>query len=85
MDAHLLYILAIALVVICLAKFVFHLNGKKLVALIVNAVIGFVVIWLINWTGLIHIPLNIITSLVVGVFGVPGVVVLIVLVLLGVI
>ncbi len=85
MDTHLLYILAIALIVICLAKFVFHLNGKKLVALIVNAIIGFVVIWVINWTGLIHIPLNIITSLVVGIFGLPGVVLLVLLVLLKVI
>ena len=74
-----LKILVIALIVILIAKFIFHLNGKKLIALIVNAIIGFVVIWVINWTGLVHIPLNLITSLVAGVFGLPGVIVLIIL------
>ncbi len=80
-----LKILIIALIVILVAKFLFHVKGKELIALIVNALVGFLVIWLINYTGLITIPLNIITSLVVGVFGIPGVIVLIVLVLIGVI
>ena len=80
-----LKILVIALIVILIAKFIFHLNGKKLIALIVNAIIGFVVIWVINWTGLVHIPLNLITSLVAGVFGLPGVIVLIILAVVGII
>ena len=80
-----LMILAVALVVILLCKFLFNVNGSKLVGLIINAIIGFAILWLINYTGLVSIPLNIVTSLVVGVFGLPGVVLLIILALLGVI
>ena len=80
-----LKIAAIALVVILIAKFLFHLNGKKLLSLIVNAVVGLIVLWLINLTGLITLPINIITCLLVGVFGVPGVILLILLVLVGII
>ena len=80
-----LMIIGIALVVILLSKFLFHVDGSKLVGLIVNAIIGFAILWLINYTGLVSIPLNIITSLVVGILGLPGVVILIILALLGVI
>lgn len=79
-----LMILGIALVVILLCKFLFHVDGSKLVGLIVNAVIGFAILWLINYTGLVSIPINIITALIVGIFGLPGVVVLIILALIGV-
>lgn len=80
-----LKIAAIALIVILIAKFLFHLNGKKLVSLIVNAIVGLIILWLINLTGLITLPINIITCLLVGIFGVPGVILLILLVLLGII
>lgn len=80
-----LKIAIIALIVILIAKFVLNLDGKKIKALIINAVIGCLVIWLINWTGLVSIPLNIITSLVVGIFGLPGVIILVILVFCGII
>ncbi len=80
-----LKILVIALIVILVAKFVFKVGGKTLIGLVVNAVVGFVVLWIINWTGLVSIPMNIVTWLVAGAFGVPGVVILIVLAVLGVI
>ena len=79
-----LKILIIALIVIVVAKFVFKIGGKTLIGLIVNAIVGFLILWLINLTGLISIPMNIITWLIAGVFGVPGVVLLIILVLVGV-
>jgi inhibitor of the pro-sigma K processing machinery len=79
-----LMILGIALVVILLCKFLFHVDGSILVGLIVNAIIGFAILWLINYTGLVSIPINIITALIVGIFGLPGVVVLIILALIGV-
>ena len=80
-----LKIAAIALVVILIAKFLFGLNGRKLLSLIVNAIVGLIILWLINLTGLISLPINIITCLLVGVFGVPGVILLVLLVLLGII
>lgn len=80
-----LKIALIALVVILIAKFLFRLNGRKLIGLIINAIIGLVILWLINLTGLIYLPINIITCLLVGIFGVPGVILLIILVLVGII
>ena len=79
-----LKIAGIALLVIIALKFLFNLNLKKVVGLIINALVGMLVLWLINWTGLVSIPINIITCLVVGIFGIPGTIVLIVLALLGV-
>ncbi len=79
-----LKIAGIALLVILALKFLFHLDLKKVIGLIINAVIGMIALWLINWTGLVSIPINIITCLVVGIFGVPGTIVLIILSLLGV-
>ena len=80
-----LKIAAIALIVILIAKFLFGFSGKKLLSLIINAVVGLIILWLINLTGLITLPINIITCLLVGVFGVPGVILLILLVLVGII
>ena len=80
-----LKIALIALVVILVAKFLLHLDGKKLIGLVLNAVIGLIILWLINLTGLIYLPINIITCLLVGIFGVPGVILLIILVLVGIV
>ena len=74
----------IALIVILAAKFLLHLNLKKVIGLIINAIVGMIVLWIINYTGLVVIPINIITCLVVGIFGIPGTIVLVVLALLGV-
>lgn len=78
----LIIIIAVALLI---AKFVLHLGGKTLIGLIINAIVGFLVLWVINWTGIIAIPINIITSLVVGILGLPGLLILIVLKLLHII
>ena len=79
-----LKIAGIALLVILAAKFILHLDLKKVIGIAINALIGMAILWLINLTGLVSIPINIITCLVVGILGVPGTVVLIVLSLLGV-
>jgi len=80
-----LVLVVAALVVLALAKFVLHLSLGKLIGLAINAVIGFVVLYVLNLTGLVSIPLNIVTALVAGIFGLPGVIVLIILTVLGVI
>ena len=79
-----LKILLIAVAVIVIAKFVFKVAGKELIALIVNAAVGFLILWLINYFGLVSIPMNIVTILVAGLLGVPGVIILIILAFLGV-
>lgn len=75
----------IALIVILAAKFLLHLNLKKVIGLIINAIVGMIVLWIINYTGLVVIPINIITCLVVGIFGIPGTIFLIILALIGLI
>ena len=80
-----LTMILIALVVIVLAKYVLNLDLGKIVGLIINAIVGLIVLWLINKTGLVTIPLNIITCLVVGILGLPGVIILILLALIGII
>lgn len=79
-----LKIAGIAMLVILAAKFILHLDLKKVIGIAINALIGMIALWFINLTGLVSIPINIITCLVVGIFGVPGTIVLIVLSLLGV-
>ncbi len=73
-----------AILVILVAKFVLHVGVKTIVGLVLNAVFGFIVLYVINLTGLIAIPLNIVTSLVVGILGVPGVIILIILTVMGI-
>ena len=84
MPSYLTLLIAIA-VVFVVAKFILHFSLKKIIGLVINSLIGFAILYVINLTGIITIPINIITCLVVGIFGVPGVLVLIALVLLHVI
>ena len=81
-------IIIIAIVVLLLAKFVLNLNIKRIIELIINILLGIVVLWLINRFGGslgISIPINLITALVVGVLGLPGVIILLLLNLIGII
>ena len=55
---------------------------KKVLKLVFNTIIGGAIIYIINLIGAsfgFHIGLNIITSLVVGILGIPGAILLIIL------
>ena len=83
-----LTIILTAIVVLLLAKFVFHVNLKRIIELVINVLLGILVLWLINRFGGslgINIPVNIITGLVLGVLGLPGVIILLLLNLIGII
>ncbi len=85
---HYLTIILIAIIVLLLAKFIFRVNARRLIELIVNIILGLIVLWLINKFGGslgIAIPINFITALVVGILGVPGVIILVLLNLIGII
>ena len=81
---NLLYILIVACVVLIIAKFLLHLTPKKLYVMIVNIVFSLLVIWILNYFGIIAVPINWITILLVGILGIPGVLFCVVLVLLGI-
>ena len=58
---------------------------KKILKLILNSILGGIIIYLINLIGAnfgFHIGLNFITSIIVGLLGIPGVVCLIIVKLL---
>ncbi len=78
----------IAAIVLLLAKFVLKVSPRRLIELVINILLGIIVIWLINTFGGslgISIPLNFLTALVVGVLGIPGVIILVLLNLIGII
>ena len=81
---NLLYILIVACVVLIIAKFLLHLTPKKLYAMIVNILFSLLVIWILDYFGIVSIPINWITILLVGILGIPGVLFCVVLVLLGI-
>lgn len=71
------FIIAIAVLFIVLK--ILSLPMKLIIKLVVNGLIGGVVIWLINLIGAsfgFAITLNWITALVVGILGIPGVIIL---------
>lgn len=64
---------------------IFIVPIKKILKLIINSVLGGIVIFLINIIGAnfgFHIGLNLVTSILIGVLGIPGVVCLIIVKLL---
>lgn len=64
---------------------IFILPIKKILKIILNSIFGGITIYIINIIGSnfgFHIGLNILTSILVGLLGVPGVVVLVIIRLL---
>ena len=83
MDNAIWFILAI-LILYLVVKF-FRWPFKILWKLILNGVLGFVLLLLVNFVGGvfgISVGINVITSLIAGFFGVPGVIFLIIFSLL---
>lgn len=78
----------VAIIVLLVAKFVLNLNLRRIIELAINIVLGILVLWLLNKFGGslgISIPINVITAIVVGVLGIPGVIILVLLNLIGII
>lgn len=62
------------ILIILALKFLIELPFK----LIWNSVIGAAILYLVNFTGLIAIKITFIHALIVGVFGVPGLILLVI-------
>lgn len=59
--------------------YMFLVPIKILLKLIINSILGGLFIILVNWVGVywdIHIPLNLFTSVIVGILGLPGAILL---------
>lgn len=82
MDTNNIAIITGCILIIMVLGLIFKIKIWKIVKLIINSILGAGVIYLINIVGLsanIHIGLNIVTSIIVGLLGVPGAILLIAL------
>lgn len=82
-NNYMVYIASIIFIFI-FAK-IFLVPLKSIFKLILNSILGGVLIYIINIVGMLfdfHIGLNIITSILIGILGVPGAVLLVVIKLL---
>ena len=64
-------------IVLLLAKLLFK-TTKAIVGFLVNAVIGYIILYVLNWFGL-GITLNWVTAAIVGFFGIPGIIIVLLL------
>lgn len=70
----------VIIITACVVSFIiigwlFNISLSKIFKLILNSIIGGILIYLINYFGAtigMHIGLNIVTSVFVGIFGIPG-------------
>lgn len=72
----------IGLIFLFLLGKIFVAPMKVIGRLIINAIIGGILLWVIDYFGVyigLRIPINPVTALIAGVLGVPGIVLLIVL------
>ncbi len=80
----------LALILVVVIAFVLYTVVKSVTTLIINAVVGVVLLWLINLLDLMSnvgrpdIPINLITVLICAIGGVFGVLITVVLHLLGI-
>jgi len=82
MDINIIIAFVLGLLLIYLIGRVMLAPLKWIVKLLINAVVGGVILWVINFFGTyvsIHIPLNPITALTAGFLGIPGIVLLLVI------
>jgi inhibitor of the pro-sigma K processing machinery len=68
----------VAIILILLLK-LFHFKIKTIITILINIIAGGLVLFLINYIPGIDIQIDIIKSLIVGVFGLPGVIVILIL------
>lgn len=67
-----------ALIFVLILKFVFKFGFKAIINVVINIIVGGIVLFLVNLVPFINLPINIINSLITGIFGVPGVIFIIV-------
>ena len=72
----------VGLFILCIITKVFSLPLQLLWKCIYNSIIGAIVLYVINFLGIVYIPINFITAFIAGMFGIPGVLVLVIWALL---
>ena len=82
MDIYNALIIGISIVAVIIITKILNIPLKKIIKLAINSLLGGILIFCINqatpYLG-IHIGLNVYTSVFIGVFGIPGAILLIIL------
>lgn len=74
----------IAILVILLIIFIIFKFGKLIIGLILNSILGLIAIYLVNTIFDLGILYNLITIIIVAIFGLPAVLAIIILKLIGI-
>ncbi len=72
---------ALGIFALYVVGYMFLVPIKILLRLVINSVAGAIAILAINWIGAywdIHVPLNILSAVIVGVLGIPGALLLVI-------
>ncbi|MGZ7048214.1 MAG: pro-sigmaK processing inhibitor BofA family protein [Methanobacterium sp.] len=75
---------AVIAIIVLIAIIVIIKFGGVLLRILINAILGWILLVIVNLIPSVHIPINIITVLIAGFGGVFGVIFLLILQLLGV-
>lgn len=82
LDTNTMLAYLFAIILLYIVGKVLFIPIKFLAKLVLNAVIGGIILWVLNVFGGtigIHIGINVVTALIAGLLGIPGVVLLIIL------
>lgn len=80
MDVYNSIIIGISIIALIIITRILNIPFIKVIKLIINSMLGAILIYLVNLMPEslgIHIGLNIITSIFIGIFGIPGAILLI--------
>lgn len=81
MEMKMLLLYVACIIAIFIIGKIFIVPIKIIVKLILNSILGGIIIWLINIVGAmwsIHIGINVVTVLITGILGIPGVILLLI-------
>ena len=82
MDLSMLLAFAVGVILLCVILKIISIPIKIIVKLVINAIVGGIVLLLINYFGAMigfTIDINWLTALIVGIFGVSGVIIVAIL------
>ena len=68
---------AVGMIVLCLVAKLIALPFKLLWKFIKNSIVGAILLWVVTLFG-VQVKINILTALIAGVFGIPGVIAVVV-------
>ncbi len=83
MDVQILLMISSVVIILLVFFFIFYILAKPLkwlFRLVYNSLFGLLLLWILNAVGQLvgfHVPINILTVIIVGFLGIPGLVVVI--------